>query len=331
MDDITTTGTSVISTSPAPRTRVAPWLGIGVSGEWDDYRDALHAAELDFEVEQKQLFYETERGLGSTGVAMVYNEPAPMFANLRGTDGKLLGCVTPQYRVIQNEEAFKILEPFTAAGGIITHAGMTEQGLVFMVARMGAGTILGDGYEFDVMCCNSFNARFPLSLVMTPMRIICQNMYRKLMGNHDCLLRVRHMSKASDRLRAASRAVSGIGSYTSAFQLTLEQARSNAISAPQLNDMVEYLFPYPKPGGERETTSRERVDYMRAMFIEEYYNAPDNVKFHGTGMGFLNAYFDFLTHRDPGKLMPGSWDDRRLSQLVSGDVVKTKLIQEAIG
>lgn len=315
------------------RTREAPWLGIGVSGEWDDYREALRAAELDFEVEQKQLYWNRDSyAMGSgTGMPITISEPAPMFANVRKTDGRLLGCVTPQYHVVQNIDAFKILEPLTAAGGIITHAGMTEQGLVFMVMRMGSNLVLGDFYEFDVMCCNSFNTRFPLSLVMTPMRIICQNMYRKLMGGRDCLLRVRHMSKAPDRLKMAARAVGGIGSYMTAFGLTLEQARSNRISAPQLKDMVEYLFPYPKPGGERELMSRERIDAMRTEFVEKYYNASDNVKFHGTGMGFLNAYFDYLTHRDPGKVMPGSWDDRRFSQLVAGDVVKTRLIQEAIG
>lgn len=334
MDDNTTmiAGTfapAVVAPKP-PRTRNAPWLGIGVSGEWDDYRDALKAAELDFHVVQRQLFYEAERSLSSTGVPVSYNEPAPMFANVRSNDGKLLGCVTPQYHVVQNEDAFKILEPFLAAGGIITHAGMTEQGLVFMVASLGMNTIMGDEFEFDIMCCNSFNARFPLSVIMTPMRIVCQNMYRKLMGNGDCLLRVRHMSKAPERLAMASKAVSSIGTYMSAFDATCHEAASHSLPPATLEHLVNMLFPYPKPGGEREMTSRERVDYLRGVFMDEYYDASDNVKYHGTGMGFINAYFDFLSHRDPGKLMPGSWDDRKLSQLVSGDVVKTKLIQEAL-
>lgn len=305
--------------------RQAPWCGIGVKGEWDDYRDALAASQLDFGVSQEQLFW--ERDLGS-GISI--NEPAPMFANVRDIDKKALGYVSNQYGVVQNRDAFALLEPFTKAGGIITNAGMTEQGLCFMVLRMRNAQFLGDDYNFDVMCCNSFNTMFPLSLIMVPTRIICQNMYRRLMGNHDSLLTLRHCSNADNRLKMASAAVGTIGSYVNAFGLSLERAQHKRLLQSETMDLVELLFPYPKPGGAREQTSRERVDYLRGEFMDKYYDAPDNRKFHGTGMGFLNAYYDFLSHRDPGKNMPGSWEDRRLSGLVSGTVVKDKLVKKAM-
>lgn len=305
--------------------RQAPWCGIGVKGEWDDYRDALAASQLDFEVRQEELFW--NRNMGA-GISM--QEPTSMFANVRNTDDKALGYVTRQYGVVQNADAFRLLEPFTKAGGIITNAGMTEQGLCFMVLRMRNAMFLGDDYEFDVMCCNSFNTAFPLSLVMVPTRIICQNMYRKLMGNNDMLLSLRHGSNAEHRLKAASAAVGAIGSYVSSFGLTLERARHKRLSDSETSDMVKLLFPYPKPGGVRETASRERVDMLRTEFVVKYYEAQDNQKFHGTGMGFLNAYYDYLSHRDPGKNMPGSWEDRRLSGLVSGNDVKVKLIERSV-
>lgn len=305
--------------------RQAPWCGIGVKGEWDDYRDALAASQLDFEVSQEQLFWERQLGAGIS-----INESAPLYANVRNTDSKALGYVSNQYGVVQNRDAFRLLEPFTQAGGVITNAGMTEQGLCFMVLRMRNAEFLGDEYEFDVMCCNSFNTAFPLSLVMVPTRIICQNMYRKMMGNHDMLLSLRHGSNAEHRLKAASAAVGAIGTYVNGFGLTLERARHNRLSGTQTMDLVKILFPYPKPGGPREATSRERIDTMRTEFITRYYEADDNKKFHGTGLGFLNAYYDYLSHRDPGKNMPGSWEDRRLSGLVSGNDIKMKLIERSV-
>ena len=305
--------------------RQAPWCGIGVKGEWDDYRDALRASQLDFKVRQEELFWNKDMGLG---VSM--QEPTNMFANVRNTDEKALGYVTSQYGVVQNEDAFKLMEPFTKAGGIITNAGMTEQGLCFMVLRMRNATFLGDDYEFDVMCCNSFNTMFPLSLIMVPTRIICQNMYRKLMGRNDMLLHLRHGSNAEHRLKAANAAVGAIGTYINGFGLTLERARHKQLSDAQTADLVEALFPYPKPGGPRENTSRERINMMRTEFVVRYYEAQDNQKFHGTGMGFLNAYYDYLSHRDPGKNMPGSWEDRRLSGLVSGNDIKVNLIERSV-
>ena len=91
-------------------------------------------------------------------------------------------------------------------------------------------------------------------------------------------------------------------------------------------EILPVLFPYPKPGGEREQTSKAKVDAMREEFVDRYYCASDNRKFHGRAIGFLNAYYDWLSHRDPRKNMPGSWNDRKLSGIVSGNDVKTKVI-----
>lgn len=314
--------------SPA---REAPWIGIGVNGQWKDYREALHDSKLDFTVEAKDAKVELAMPSQGPFPALTTFEKVPgVQVNVRRGDNKILGCVSSQYGIVQNAQAFSLLEPFTQAGGVITNAGMTEQGLVFMVLRMRQETFQGDDWDFDVMCTNSFNGAFPCALVMTPTRIICQNMYRKLMGS-DNLLHVRHGSMAEKRLTAASKATGQVMTYISAFGVTLDAARNNVMGSKAIeNDLVPMVFPYPKPGGLREQLSRERVDQLRKEFMDKYYDAPDNRKFHGTGLGFLNAYYDYLSHRDPGKCMPGSWKDRRLSGLVSGNDVKASAIKGAL-
>ena len=310
------------------RTREAPWLGIGVSGEWDDYREALRAAELDFEVEQKQLYWNMDSyALGSgMGMPITISEPAPMFANVRKTDGRLLGCVTPQYHVVQNVDAFKILEPLTAAGGIITHAGMTEQGLVFMVMRMGSNLVLGDFYEFDVMCCNSFNTRFPLSLVMTPMRIICQNMYRGLTKNKDNVLRIMHGISAAERVKDAKSMMNEVNHGILAVQERIRISSMKAMgSNVELKHYLKIAFPMPEVSKEMEQVTRERIEEQRERFLDVYYNASDNVAFHGKCLGFLNAYYDFISHDVPNRKY-NDWEGRRLGKIVDGSAVRFNLI-----
>jgi hypothetical protein len=306
-----------------------------VKGQWTDYRDALDAAQLGFTVEQKELYWDrtafTMSAAGGWHPAYVQTrESTPMRVNVRSDNQEALGYVTQQYGLIQNEDAFALLEPFTAAGGVITNAGMTEQGLCFMVLRMMDKEFLGDRYDFDVMCCNSFNTRFPLSLIMVPTRIICQNMYRKLMGNNDSILHLRHASQADNRLKAANAAVNTISLYATNFGITIENAANKQMDQVATFHLISMLFPYPKPGGPREQLTKLKVDELRKEFYDKYYMAPDNAKFHGTGMGFLNAYYDFLSHRDPGKNMPGSWEDRRLSGLVAGSSIKPALIKACI-
>lgn len=318
----------------ANRHREAPWVGIGVKGLWTDYREALYDAQLDFTVVPKDAKVEIVDPWGTGfGTSIINYETVPgVQVNLLEGSNKILGCVSSQYGIVQNRDAFALLEPFTQAGGVITNAGMTEQGLVFMVLRMRKEVLEGDDWEFDVMCTNSFNGAFPCALMMVPTRIICQNMYRQLMGGRsDALLHVRHGRNAHDRIEAASTVTGNVLQYISAFSASLGMARNKQLSMSKLeDDLIPMIFPYPKPGGQREQTSRERVDQLRQEFIDVYYDAADNRKFHGTGLGFINAYYDYLSHRNPGKVMPGSWEDRRLSGLVSGNDVKLKAIKEAM-
>ena len=311
--------------------REAPWVGIGVKGQWDNYKEALRDSKLDFNVVAKDAKVEiVDPWSTGFGTSIINYETVPgVQVNLRESDNKILGCVSSQYGIVQNEQAFSLLEPFTNLGGIITNAGMTEQGLVFMVLRMRQEMIAGEEWNFDVMCTNSFNGAFPCGIIMVPTRIICQNMYRKLMGgNSDSLLHVRHGRMAPQRLEAASKVTGNIMSYVSAFGVTLGAARNKSLRASDMqHDILPMIFPYPKPGGDRYETSKERVDRLREEFMIRYYDAPDNRKYHGTGLGFINAYYDYLSHRDPAKCMPGSWQDRRLSGLVSGNDVKVSAIK----
>lgn len=314
--------------------REAPWVGIGVKGQWTDYKEALHDSQLDFNVVARDAKVETYDPYGTGfGTAIVNYETVPgVQVNLKEDDNRILGCVSSQYGIVQNEQAFSLLEPFTQLGGIITNAGMTEQGLVFMVLRMRREIINGEDWNFDVMCTNSFNGAFPCGLIMVPTRIICQNMYRKLMGgNSDSLLHVRHGRMAPHRLEAASKVTGNVLNYVSAFGATLGMARDRRMTTSELkHDLIPMIFPYPKPGGERYETSKARVDQLREEFVNRYYDAPDNQKYHGTGLGFINAYYDYLSHRDPAKCMPGSWGDRRLSGLVSGNDVKVSAIKAVL-
>lgn len=301
--------------------RVAPWLGVGVQGQWDNSLDALQAAELDFDVRQERLFWQRDDH------GIVYNEVAPMFANVRNTDDKLLGCVTPQYKIIQNRDAFSLIDPFLGTGGVITNVGMTEDGLCFMVARMQVETIGKEPYEINLMLTNSFNTKYPCQIIMTPIRIYCQNMYRKLVN--DRIFLAKHTTTANERLIQIANG-NAVEKKVLAFGNIIETYQGKHMSTRQLEALVALLFPYPKEGGPREMTYRLKADEQRERFKDQYFDAPDNRKHQDTAFGFVNAYFDYLSHRSMTREMQGSWADRRLSGLVSGNDIDMKTLHEAL-
>lgn len=305
------------------RKRVAPWIGCGTAGTWDDYEEALHDCGLLFKVEGREAWVKNGSLFGT-----VYEEVPGIKVNMNIDDGKILGTVSNAYSIVQNREAFSVLEPFVKAGGVITHGGMTEQGLCFMVARMNQMKILGNDYDFDVMVTNSFNGAFPCAMIVSPIRIVCQNMYRKLMKN-DKLFGIRHTSLANEKLAIASRALGQITRYESAFDSTMQMLNFKSLPASTMEEfLLPLVFPYPKQAENMEQ-AKKRVDDLRQEFMDVRYAAPDNVRFHGRATGFVHAYYDHLTHREPQR-NNGNWADRRLSGLVSGNDVKMKVLDRVL-
>lgn len=301
--------------------RQAPWIGIGVSGQWSSSWEALQAAQLDFTVRQEVLYWQKD------DPPYVYNEKVPMFANVRDTDDKLLGCVTPQYKIIQNIDAFSLIDPFLNNNGFITHAGMTEDGLCFMIAEIDVRVIGREDYTINLMLTNSFNTRYPCQIIMTPIRIICQNMYRKIVN--DRVFLAKHTTTADERLRAIAQG-NTIEKKVLAFSNMIDSYQNHRMSTYQFKQLLAMLFPYPKEGGPREETYRIKADEARSAFTDKYFDAPDNRIHQDTAFGFVNAYFDYLSHRSASREVATSWADRRLSGLVSGLDVDTGILKEVM-
>jgi hypothetical protein len=298
-----------------------PWLGIGVHGEWDNFEDALHASDLFFDVVPRDAKVEIYDPLGTGfGESIVYYENVPgVQVNIQFDNNRILGCVSNQYGIIQNYDAFSLLQPFTDAGAIIKHAGMTEQGLCFMIAEWNNFTITGDEYKLYIMCTNSFNGSYPCGLILTPVRIFCQNMYRKLLK--DNLINVRHMSLAQERITSAKVNTDKIVSYVSDFSEILGHANDIVLNAKNQKKLVALAFPYPKDKeAERYQSSVERIDRIREEFNDTYMQASDIRKYAGTAAQFIHAWFDYLSHGDQQRKTAGSWEHKRFSRLVSGEV-----------
>jgi len=312
--------------------RSAPWIGIGVSGTWDDYRDALHDSQLDFSVISKPAKVEIGSLIGwaEPMSTITYEDVPGVKVNLVEGSNKILGCVSNQYGVIQNEDAFKLLEPLCDAGAVITHAGMTDQGLVFMVAEWSNFYVCGEEYTLNIMCTNSFNGNYPCGLIMTPRRIICQNMYRKI--KNDQLLHVRHMSLAPRRIEEANANQERILNFMDIFKETMEVATLLQLTQSDVDRLTAMIFPYPKdPESVRYATSVVQIDQMREEFQDVYYCASDVKKFGASALRFVHAYYDYLSHGNMVRReVAGNADHKRLSRLVSGEGVDMRIVKELL-
>ena len=85
--------------------RQVPWHGLGVRVQnAPTSKDALVMAGLDWKVVQKELHTEDEI-------------PVPgYYANVRSSDGKVLGVVSEKYSIVQNSEAFAFTDELLGEG-----------------------------------------------------------------------------------------------------------------------------------------------------------------------------------------------------------------------
>lgn len=301
------------------RTRQAPWIGVGITGQWDSVPDALKAADLDFEVVSEPAY--TDDHVMLTGIC----------ANRIVGTGEILGVVSDsRYGIVQNVDAFSLLNPFLGMGGVIEHVGMTDEGMVFMVMRLSTFNSLGNEYELYVCAMNSFNAKFPLAVIVTPVRVICQNMFRKLVKSGDSVIQIKHGKFAKERVLSIAAATTWIDDYTTEFRSALGEANMTVRTGEDIDHFIEVMFP-EVPNDDKHpnaSKSNERILAMRDEFYSEYYCAPDNNDFSGTRLGLINAYYDWIGHHIPLRHGP-MFEASRLGKMINGSAINPKLLAQA--
>lgn len=300
--------------------RELPWVGMGTTGEWTDPEEALYDGGLNYDVDQVQVY--DDRGTPIPGV----------LANRQRETGVIMGHTSDQYGVVQNRDAFALLDPFCQAGGVIEHVGITETGMVFMVMHLSsyAFGFCGDEFEVYVCCMNSFNCKFPLALIITPIRVYCQNMFRKLMQRGDTALLIKHGRLASDRILSAKAAGSLLLDYQGEFKARLECDAHDERTIYDVHHFTELLLPLVPvdKAHPRAAFTNDRIRRQRQEFVDDYYHATDNWAYEGSRLGILNAYFDWVSHHVPTKAS-ANYEQLRFSNLVNGTAVSNRLIANA--
>lgn len=299
----------------------SPWIGVGESGNWNNVDEAMNICGLNFEVNSKHMSIDYEED------GMTYYETVPGYkATVRTDTHQPLGVVSNTYKVVQNNDVFHLLDPFVEAGGVVTAGGMTKQGLCFMVASLGTCNAGGDEYTVNVMATNSFNGRFPASLIWSPVRIVCQNMYRSLLNESDNVARFRHSLNAHGRIESLKSAYEVFLDFDDMFTSKIETLKSRK-ATHSIEEFVELMFPYTvhDVDSSRYESSRERIDEKREYYINRYYNSSTNSD-HGTCFALVNAYYDYISHDVPVRKTEEEYRNSRLSKIVGGTMVKPALM-----
>lgn len=267
--------------------RETPWHGLGtrVTKELSS-QEALIAAGLNWNVVQKKIY--TEEGRPVSG----------FYANVRDSDGKVLGVVTNRYRIVQNREAFAFTDELLGKGVKYETAGSLREGRkIWILARLPKAYRLAEDKVMPYLVfSNSHDGSGAIKVAMTPIRVVCNNTLNLALQRADRIWSANHTGNMESKLEDARMTLFMAENYM--YELTKEAGRLSRkmVSDAEAEEYIKFLLPIATDA--TETTERN-VKKLREDLRKRYYFAPDLKEVGKNGYRFINAVSDFATHAKP--------------------------------
>ncbi len=298
--------------------REKPWHGLGTRvAEAPDSAAALRLAGLDWNVIQKDIM--TVDG----------NCTIPGFkANVRDTDGSVLGIVTDRYRVVQNTEAFSFTDALLGEGVRYETAGSLQNGRrTWILARLPHQYIInGEEVTPYLVFMNAHDGSGAIKVAMTPVRVVCQNTLNLALSTAKRSWSCNHTGDISGKLDEARDTLLYAGQYMAELGKAFGKLGQIKLSDGKVAEFISALIPDADGGSFQQ---RRNIQKMREDMKARYYDAPDLADVGRNGYRFINAFSDFATHSKPLRER-ASYRESLFARTVDGNPLIDKAYQMVV-
>lgn len=266
--------------------RETPWHGLGTRViTAPSSKEALELAGLDWKVNQQPIYTETE-------------EISGYKANVRSTDGKVLGVVTDRYRIVQNDEAFAFTDALLGEGVRYETAGSLFGGKrIWLLAHMPHEYIIsGERISPYLVFSNTHDGSGAVKVALTPVRVVCNNTLNLALSTAKRSWSMIHTGNIENKLQEARDTLFMAEKYMDHLGKEFENLRKIRITDKQVIDYMELLLPV-----EADATLQQRrnISRLREDMKMRYFDAPDLQDVGNNAYRFVNAVSDFCTHAAP--------------------------------
>lgn len=294
--------------------REKPWHGLGVEvAEAPTSADALRLAGLDWEVQQKNIQV--------CGGSKIENYKA----NVRSTDGAVLGVVSDSYKIVQNADAFSFTDELIGGDVRYETAGSLRGGKkIWLLAKMPERKIAGDAVEPYLCFSNTHDGTGAIRVCMTPIRVVCNNTLNLALNTAKRQWSARHMGNIEQKMQEARMCLQLADAYMDGLGDYADKLANKTINDEELDKILNEMFPVEENDSERKKTMAKKA---KDEFMVCYWR-PDIAQFLNTAWGVVNAMSDMVSHSEPlrntanyrennwGRIMDGHKMLDKLSSLV---------------
>lgn len=301
--------------------REVPWHGLGVIIEdAPTSDDALRLAGLDWKVTQSKVICK------DSGVII------PGYkANIRDTDGKVLGMVTDKYKIVQNTEAFAFTDALLGEGVTYETAGSLSSGKrVWMLARMEGRKITDEIVDPYLVFTNSHDGSGAVRVAITPIRVCCNNTLNMALSTANRHWSCVHKGDIMSKMEEAKRTLINTETYMEALEEEFGELKLQAMSIDKVKEYINMLIPLDET--ETSRTKIRNIESMRQDLMCRYLYAPDLRDIEHSAYRFVNAVSDFATHREPYR-RTANYQENMFMKTVDGNAMidmAYKMVKEMV-
>ena len=225
------------------------WHGLGtvVKGA-PNVREALRIAELDYEVSREPLYVSD----GGEGALEVEGWSATVREDLATDDPRrILGVVGSRYTVMQNADAFEIVDTIIGSGSAeIESAGSLKGGrIVWLLARLPERLkVVDDELAQYLLLKNSHDGSGRIRIGFTPVRVVCWNTLSMALGGltaGETSIGVKHTRSAQEALKVSASVMGKSREYFKEVGETLRNWAGRRVSRRFAEAYLKALVPDP--------------------------------------------------------------------------------------
>lgn len=238
--------------------------------------------------------------------------PVPnCFGTRRCDNGEILTTckrvLSDAWQPMQNDEAWRIWEPFIKSGEIkLETAGVLDGGrkvwmLGCLTAKNAADVVKGDSVRNYILFANGHDGSLSITLGHTNIRVVCQN---TLEAADRFMWKGRHTGDIADKLQDVTEVIAKLGAeFDRDIDIYQQLARTRIKADDAVSTVVQYtaaVFGKAERKAQEEDRVSKRLDAMLQNF--EAGIGQDIKGVQGTVWGLYNALTEYVSHQQRADL-----------------------------
>lgn len=268
-----------------------PWTNLGrhIDNAPVTSKEIIEKADLNWKVDAAQMYSE------------IHGEVKGYHVIYRTDNNDILGVVNnPRPQLVQNAETFEAVEPLIGKEiELETVSGLGIGNQVFGCFKIKQEyNIFDDKIEhYYVVLNDHLKVDGKVTILNTPIRVVCQNSLATALSNNYYKLRVPITADKVANQTMAEKILAHSQDAITYLERIAKKLYNQKISRDGIDKLLDELFPLVKteyPGA--FSKQNEKTEMLRETFIKDCLGADNLANVRGTNWQIYNAVTDFDTH-----------------------------------